>query len=224
MTTTHPDAHADAGDSSIQAGDKQPGFEFPIADRMLDLLGEIEDAIDRAGAVYGRPLVTAIVGSSVDKLRYAIRQSEVYAETEWDRAQSASKALSDAGTRLHAADQEILRLHRRWHDRPQPVQAIEAHLQDLAINAGADGDDLAANDLERHPEEQLATAAAAYAMPPRGRRALWPSVRKHRPSWWPWQAKDWQPGDRRDQLIVAAGLIVREIERLDRIALQADAT
>lgn len=217
-TSTNAGAEIDAGD------DKQPGFEFPIVDRMLELLGDIEDAIDRAGAVYGRPLVTAIVGSSVDQLRHAIRQAEVYAEVEWDRAQRATLVAEHVKKDLDQAWEALLEQQRRWHARLQPVQAIESHLHELAVNAGASGADLTASDIERHPDEQLATAAAAYAMPPWGRRALWPKTRKHRPSWWPWAAKDWHPGDRRDQLITAAGLLVREIERLDRLALQADAT
>lgn len=70
------------------------------------------------------------------------------------------------------------------------------------------------------PGEQLAQAAACYAMP-RG-------VHLHRaigimeagkdlpPVHWPWEACHWKPKDRRTDLVRAAALLIAEIERLDR--------
>ena len=61
---------------------------------------------------------------------------------------------------------------------------------------------------DEHDNEQLAQAAACYAMPPRLRGPL--------P--WPWDADWWKPGDRIRELTKAGALIAAEIDRLQRAA------
>jgi hypothetical protein len=70
------------------------------------------------------------------------------------------------------------------------------------------------HDDEAHDVNDLAYAAACYALPNYARE----EVRK--PKWWPWTAKSWKPtpDDRRRELVKAGALIVAEIERLDRVA------
>lgn len=75
---------------------------------------------------------------------------------------------------------------------------------------------------------ELARAAAAYALPEEYR---WPRLQGTAgqtaaavPLVWPheWPAEDWKPKttSRRRELLIAAGLIFAEIERLDRITLR----
>ncbi|MEJ0095151.1 MAG: hypothetical protein WDN46_17560 [Methylocella sp.] len=66
---------------------------------------------------------------------------------------------------------------------------------------------------------ELALAAAAYAF------ATTDSDKSRsaglRPLWWPWSLSWWKPTTRRRDLVKAGALILAEIERLDRAALQA---
>lgn len=63
---------------------------------------------------------------------------------------------------------------------------------------------------DEHRDGSLAVAAACYAL--------------NHPGWrgfthcWPWSLDWWKPKDRRRNLVIAAALIVAEIERLDRAA------
>ena len=61
-----------------------------------------------------------------------------------------------------------------------------------------------------HIGEELAAAAACYALPSEYRPA------DCCPAEWPWADIWWKPGDRRRELVKAAALIVAEIDRLDR--------
>ena len=60
---------------------------------------------------------------------------------------------------------------------------------------------------DAHDDNELSRAAACYAI---GNVA-----------YWPWEAMWWKPKDRRRDLVRAAALIVAEIERLDRAAVQS---
>lgn len=68
----------------------------------------------------------------------------------------------------------------------------------------------------------LARAAGCYAI-----HAGQPTAAQVRdgyaPQDWPWEAKWWKPADHRRTLIMAAALIVAEIERLDRAAASDEA-
>ena len=64
-----------------------------------------------------------------------------------------------------------------------------------------------------HANGQLAQAATVYVA-----KTSWGRFEFERDPWWhiwPWGLKWWKPKDRRRNLIIAAALIVAEIERLD---------
>lgn len=62
---------------------------------------------------------------------------------------------------------------------------------------------------DEHNDEQLALAAACYAL--------------GSPTFWPWENRWWKPKDRRRNLVRAGALILAEIERIDRQASTKDA-
>lgn len=66
---------------------------------------------------------------------------------------------------------------------------------------------------DAHADEQLARAAACYALPQGDYEIPEP------PEFWPWEVAWWKPGDRRRELIKAGALILAGIERLDRAAM-----
>lgn len=67
---------------------------------------------------------------------------------------------------------------------------------------------------DEHDCGSLAIAAACYALNAGGE----PGVAKAE---WPWAAQWFKPKDKRRDLIRAAALIIAEIERLDRLPLEA---
>ena len=69
---------------------------------------------------------------------------------------------------------------------------------------------------DRHKREEMASAAACYAMSPIDRGLTMPLVGNVLSRIWPWDWNWWRPKDRRRDLVKAAALIVAEIERLDR--------
>lgn len=68
---------------------------------------------------------------------------------------------------------------------------------------------------DRETEEQLARAAACYALPSDHR----PDINNVPPADWPWPAPDWRPSpnDRLRELEKAGALIIAEMERLLRV-------
>lgn len=119
--------------------------------------------------------------------------------------------------------------------RPAPSEevigeiAAERRRQIEVEGWGADHDD-------DHKDGSIAAAAACYALPSQavGNRtaAEWPTrgeccvqvPYEKIPLLWPrsWHPKWWKPKERRRNLVIAATLLVAEIERLDRLALLAD--
>lgn len=73
---------------------------------------------------------------------------------------------------------------------------------------------------DTHDHEEMASAAACYAMPRSFRRLAMPYVDDVLSRLWPWDSKWWKPDTRRRDLVKAGALIVAEIERLDRAAQQ----
>lgn len=71
-------------------------------------------------------------------------------------------------------------------------------------------------DDDAYQNEDLAKAAACYAMPTQATGFV--AKREMPPAAWPWAAKWWKPTNRRRDLVKAAALILAEIERLDRAA------
>ena len=66
-----------------------------------------------------------------------------------------------------------------------------------------------------HPGDDLARAAACYALPD-GWRDIRGGSRRDMPYLWPWASGEWKPtpGDRRRELVKAGALIAAEIDRL----------
>jgi hypothetical protein len=67
-----------------------------------------------------------------------------------------------------------------------------------------------------HDDDEMAKAAALYALPP-ALRILRVNPAQNLLSYvWPWDTKWWKPKDRRRDLVRAGALIAAEIDRLDR--------
>lgn len=73
---------------------------------------------------------------------------------------------------------------------------------------------------DQHTNGSLAIAAACYAAPDSSIFDYPNPVLASDPRRlvWPWDRKWWKPKDRRRDLVIAAALLVAEIERLDRLA------
>jgi hypothetical protein len=61
-----------------------------------------------------------------------------------------------------------------------------------------------------HTDDELARAAACYAMPAMYRAYVDPMC----PADWPWHRGHWKPGNRIRELVKAGALIAAEIDRL----------
>lgn len=70
---------------------------------------------------------------------------------------------------------------------------------------------------DKHNHEEMALAAACYALPRWSRRLAMQYVDDILSRLWPWDAKWWKPDKSRRDLVKAGALIVAEIERLDRV-------
>lgn len=75
---------------------------------------------------------------------------------------------------------------------------------------------------DAHDNQELAYAAGCYAAP------IWRDL-EHResgtpPIGWPFAGSWWKPKERRRDLVRAAALLVAEIERLDRRAIETGGT
>lgn len=62
----------------------------------------------------------------------------------------------------------------------------------------------------------LSAAAIAYAMDARLRATTGQGFDRQPPMEWPWSPGDWKPKKVRHSLVVAAALLIAEIERMDR--------
>lgn len=69
---------------------------------------------------------------------------------------------------------------------------------------------------DNHEDFSLAAAAIAYAMDARLRASMGKGFDHQPPIEWPWSEADWKPKPVRKSLVVAAALLVAEIERIDR--------
>lgn len=72
---------------------------------------------------------------------------------------------------------------------------------------------------DRHPDDALALAAAAYAYGATYSKEL--RAAGGRPNWWPWNAAWWKPTSRRRDLVKSGALVLAAIERIDRAAIRA---
>lgn len=111
------------------------------------------------------------------------------------------------------SDIEALRheAQRRLADEERVTDALnlieaERRRQKLVEGWTTDHDD-------EHFGQELATAAACYALPPTMRRFPVQGA----PALWPWHPNWWKPSpDRLRELVKAGALIVAEIERIQR--------
>jgi len=67
-----------------------------------------------------------------------------------------------------------------------------------------------------HADYSLSAAAIAYALDARLRGTTGRGFDDRPPPEWPWMPMDWKPKDIRQSLVVAAALLIAEIERIDR--------
>lgn len=67
---------------------------------------------------------------------------------------------------------------------------------------------------DEHNTEEMAKAAAVYAIPRTEREPIFWNL-------WPWHDSWWKPGDRIRELVKAGALIAAEIDRLNRLGPNA---
>ena len=72
---------------------------------------------------------------------------------------------------------------------------------------------------DAHDDFDLTSAAIAYLNSARLRGTTGHGYTDTPPPDWPWDANDWKPKSVRQQLVVAAALIIAEIEKIDRSQL-----
>lgn len=127
------------------------------------------------------------------------------------------------------ASEEILRQRYGWHDLPlrTVVGAVIKDLADDLVTSQAALDVLrerashaARGYTAEHDDghiEEMARAAACYAMPEPFREMIRTTLAP-KPRYWPWAYRFWKPkpDNRRQELVVAAALLLAEIERIDR--------
>lgn len=146
-------------------------------------------------------------------LRNAKRAEEAWAERDELRAKVAELEAENA--RLRDQMQQMVVDSYVYRDRVRELEAIVALLpkacieisQERARQKSVEGWSEFHDD--RHKGQELTMAAACYTLP---------GIAK---STWPWDFRWWKPTTHRRNLIKAGALIVAEIERLDRIAAQA---
>lgn len=74
---------------------------------------------------------------------------------------------------------------------------------------------------DKHDDFALSSAAIAYLMDARLRGTTGHGFAENPPPDWPWEVTDWKTKKVRQSLVVAAALIIAEIERLDRAGVNA---
>lgn len=82
------------------------------------------------------------------------------------------------------------------------------------------------SDQDTNRSQELAAAAACYAMPPKDRKdaCLFPADHNGMPKLWPWGSKWWKPTseNRIKELVKAGALIAAEIDRLNAVQFNND--
>lgn len=72
---------------------------------------------------------------------------------------------------------------------------------------------------DKHDDYALTSAAIAYLMDARLRGTTGHGFTENPPPDWPWDTNDWKTKGIRQELVVAAALIIAEVERLDRAGI-----
>lgn len=126
-------------------------------------------------------------------------------------------------------------MDQEQHDQPTPIAWTSAALRDVATERRRqiDAEGWTMEHDDQHDSDDLALAAACYALPETHRevfprkepsdvgRSAGESIIIYDdvlcPHLWPWHGGSWRPKDRRADLVRAAALLLAEIERLDRM-------
>lgn len=197
---------------------KPPVYESSSLLAARNALGDLQERLCHVAELFGEPVVAAIDGGRVNAVHHHLAQVEMELQVTHEAHAQADAEVDRMAEQLSHCLQEITRRATQWHNRPQGVQLIEAERVRQIAEEGwsVDHDDA-------HDSEQLAKAAAAYALPP-STRQVFRGRGRGRPAWWPWQAKWWKPGDRKRELVKAGALIAAELERVMRAELREEAS
>lgn len=216
MTTIHEDLNP-----AHDAGAAMTPYHLDPSDVMANArraISELHHTVHLVAQLYGKPLGTALAGENLVELQFAVDQLEELLSHHRATAAAYCADRDRERSARESADVKYREYLRRWLSRSQAVQDVEAerlrHVEEEGRTAEHD---------DQHTDDELALAAAAYAMPAHRRVINGANGKQHRPWFWPWRAKDWKPGNRRRELVKATALLIAEIERIDRARLRAEA-
>lgn len=151
-------------------------------------------------------------------LRELMKESVFEALREADQERQPDKGESEDGEEIAMLRGEIGRLSGLLNSHTEGVagatQAGMDVLGERARQRRMEGYDDAHDDA--HDDFTLSSAAIAYTMDARLRGTTGHGFTDTPPPNWPWDASDWKPKLVRQALVVAAALIIAEIERIDR--------
>lgn len=119
-----------------------------------------------------------------------------------------ARARAAAKTHLPAVLAEIARL-REAVETQAAADVLAERRRQIEIEGWTPEHD------DQHTDGAMARAAAVYAL--NGGR--WHDRMPSPIAWWPWSLEWWKPTNRRRDCVIAAALLLAEIERLDRAAL-----
>lgn len=147
-----------------------------------------------------------------------IKDSVAEAIRETDREKTTAQEDSEDSEEIAMLRGEIGRLSGLLNSHTEGVagatQAGMDALGERARQRRMEGYDDAHDDA--HDDFTLSSAAIAYTMDARLRGTTGHGFTDTPPPNWPWDSSDWKPKSVRQALVVAAALIIAEIERIDR--------
>lgn len=158
---------------------------------------------------------------------------EAFPHVDPDLAAAAvSEILGDPGRKIAALEEELAECRELEGILRREVARLNAELGShkegiaTASRAGLDvlGERARQRRMEGYDDEHddgfsdfsLSAAAIAYAVDARLRGTTGRGFDNEPPVEWPWMPIEWKPKDIRRSLVVAAALLIAEIERLDR--------
>lgn len=151
----------------------------------------------------------ATLRADIDSLSRAVAGTSKDDEDESDSEETAM--LRGEIGRLH------LLLNRHTEGVAGATKAGLDALGERARQRRMEGYDDAHDD--KHDDFALSSAAIAYLMDARLRGTTGHGFTENPPPDWPWDANDWKTKNIRQELVVAAALIIAEVERLDRAGI-----
>lgn len=165
---------------------------------------------------------TALPGIDPEMARLAlvnlVKDSVTEAIRETDRDRTSSLDAAEDSEDIAMLRGEIGRLNTLLNSHTEGVagatQAGMDVLGERARQRRMEGYDDAHDDA--HDDFTLSSAAISYTMDARLRGTTGHGFTDTPPPDWPWDPSDWKPKNVRQALVVAAALIIAEIERIDR--------